>query len=145
MGNKSSLDRFIKAQDSSYSTALKEIKAGQKKSHWIWYIFPQITGLGISAISEKYAIKNMAEAKEYIADKTLCSRLVEISEALLMVKSSDPSFVMGFPDDLKLCSSMTLFALAAPEYNVFQKVLDKYYGGRMDKKTIEILEKQAMQ
>lgn len=143
MDNKNSLERFIIAQSSSYNTALKEIKAGRKRSHWIWYIFPQITGLGISRISEEYAIKNLAEAKAYIADRTLGPRLLEISEALAGLDLSDPSFVMGFPDDLKLRSSMTLFAIAAPEYNVFQRVLDKYYGGEMDKKTIEILRKQG--
>lgn len=142
MHNKNSLDRFIKAQSSSYNTALKEIKAGRKRSHWIWYIFPQITGLGRSRISEEYAIKNIEEAKAYIADKTLGTRLVEISEALEGLDCTEPSSIMGFPDDLKLKSSMTLFAIAAPEYSVFQRVLDKYYGGEMDKKTIEILKEQ---
>lgn len=142
MYNKNSLDRFIKAQSSLYNTALEEIKSGRKRSHWIWYIFPQITGLGRSSISEEYAIKNIEEAKAYIADKTLGPRLVEISEALAGLNCTDPSFIMGFPDDLKLRSSMTLFAIAAPEYSVFQRVLDKYYGGAMDKKTIEILKEQ---
>lgn len=142
MDNKYFLDRFIQAQKGSYDTALKEIRDGHKKSHWIWYIFPQITGLGMSAISEKYAIKNIEEAKAYMADKTLRSHLVQASEALLGLECSDPSVVMGFPDDLKLRSCMTLFAIAAPECTVFQSVLDKYYGGEMDKKTLEILQKQ---
>ena len=142
MDNKYSLERFIKAQKNSYDTALKEIRSGRKKSHWIWYIFPQIAGLGMSAVSEEYAIKNIEEAKAYMADKTLRSNLVQISEALLGLHCSDPSIVMGFPDDLKLRSCMTLFAIAAPECTVFQDVLDKYYGGEMDKRTIEILQKR---
>ena len=140
--NKYFLDRFIQAQKGSYDTALKEIRDGHKKSHWIWYIFPQITGRGMSAISEKYAIKNIEEAKAYMADKTLRSHLLQASEALLGLECSDPSIVMGFPDDLKLRSCMTLFAIAVPECTVFQSVLDKYYGGEMDKKTLKILQKQ---
>lgn len=133
------LERFLTAQRSSYETALKEIKAGRKRSHWIWYIFPQIAGLGYSETARYYAIRDMDEAKAYMENETLKSRLIEISQALLEVDSDDASQVMGWPDDLKLRSSMTLFALAKPEEKVFQKVLDQFFQGKMDQKTIEIL------
>ncbi len=133
------LERFLAAQRSSYETALKEIKAGRKRSHWIWYIFPQIAGLGHSETARYYAIRDMDEAKAYMENETLKSRLIEISQALLEVDSDDASQVMGWPDDLKLRSSMTLFALAKPEEKVFQKVLDQFFQGKMDQKTIEIL------
>lgn len=135
------LDRFLKAQASSYDAALREICAGQKRSHWIWYIFPQIQGLGFSSTAQYYAIADLDEAKAYLQEPTLRARLIEISEALLALESSDPTRVMGYPDDLKLRSSMTLFAEAEPECQVFQKVLDKYYGGRKDLRTLEILKR----
>ncbi len=134
-----SLGRFLKAQSSSYDAALREICAGQKRSHWIWYIFPQIQGLGFSSTAQYYAIEDMEEARAYLHEPTLRARLIEISEALLTLNTNDPTRVMGYPDDLKLRSSMTLFAEAEPECEVFQKVLDKYYGGRKDSRTLEIL------
>ena len=133
------LDRFLKAQASSYDTALREIRAGHKYSHWIWYIFPQIQGLGFSSTSQYYAIGNLEEANMYLQEPTLRARLLEISEALLGLSSNDPAEVMGYPDDLKLRSSMTLFAEAEPECEVFQKVLDKFFGGRKDPRTLQIL------
>ena len=105
----------------------------------MWFIFPQIAGLGYSETARYYAIKNMEEAKAYMEDYTLSSNLIEISEALLEVKSNDALEVMGWPDNLKLKSSMTLFALAKPECEVFQKVLDKFFRGERDQKTVEIL------
>ncbi|MCD8295722.1 MAG: DUF1810 domain-containing protein [Clostridia bacterium] len=137
------LNRFLVAQAYSYDEALAEIKAGGKQSHWIWYIFPQITGLGMSGMAEYYAIEDIEEAKAYLADETLRSRLVEISTALLGLASNDPLKVMGWPDNLKLRSCMTLFREADPSIDVFQKVLDKYYGGEPDQKTLAILEQQA--
>ncbi|MCU6760826.1 Uncharacterized conserved protein [uncultured Roseburia sp.] len=134
------LDRFLAAQQKHYKTALKEIRDGQKKSHWMWYVFPQIIGLGFSEISQYYAIKDLKEAKEYIEHDILGKNLIEISQALLETDSKDAVFVMGSPDDLKLKSSMTLFALVKPEYIVFQKVLDKFFHGEKDQKTIEILQ-----
>ena len=134
-----SLDRFLKAQASSYDAALREICTGRKRSHWIWYIFPQIQGLGFSSTAQYYAIADMEEAKAYLSEPTLRARLLEISEALLTLDSNDPTQVMGYPDDLKLRSSMTLFAEAEPECEVFQKVLDKYYGGSKDEHTLAIL------
>ena len=136
-----SIKRFLDAQESDYNTALADIRAGRKGSHWIWYIFPQIAGLGRSGTATYYAIKDMGEAREYLAHPVLRQRLLEISEALLELDGGDPLAVMGSPDDLKLRSSMTLFALAEPECEVFQKVLDKYYGGKMDKRTVSILGK----
>ena len=133
------LNRFLKAQEGSYSQALREIKNGRKCSHWIWYIFPQVKGLGFSSTSQYYGLDGLGEAQAYIANSTLRSRLLEISEALLTLESSDPTAVMGYPDDLKLRSSMTLFAEAAPEYPVFQQVLDKFYGGKKDSGTLALL------
>lgn len=133
------LERFLIAQQTYYRTALQEIKSGQKRSHWMWFIFPQIAGLGYSETARYYAIKDMNEAKAYMEDYTLSSNLIEISQALLEVESNDATVVMGWPDDLKLKSSMTLFALAKQECEVFQKVLDKFFHGEKDQRTIEIL------
>ena len=132
------LSRFHKAQQGSYETALAEIRSGRKRSHWIWYIFPQIQGLGFSSTAQYYAIENLEEAKAYLADPVLRERLLEILNALLALDSCDPSEVMGYPDDLKLRSSMTLFSLAEPECTVFRDVLDKFYGGREDERTIDL-------
>lgn len=135
----SSLDRFLIAQQQYFRIALKEIKNGRKQSHWMWYIFPQIQGLGMSAISQEYAIKDLQEARDYLADFTLRKNLMDISETLLQNESNDASEIMGFPDDMKLRSSMTLFALADDKCDVLQKVLDKFFDGKMDEKTIQIL------
>ena len=134
------LSRFHNAQKSAYATALSEIRAGRKRSHWIWYIFPQIQGLGFSSTAQYYAIADLDEAKAYLQDSVLRDHLLEISNALLALNSSDPSSVMGYPDDLKLRSSMTLFALADPACRVFQDVLDKYYDGKRDERTVAIVE-----
>ena len=133
------LSRFHKAQKNAYATTLSEIRAGRKRSHWIWYIFPQIQGLGFSATAQYYAIADLDEAKAYLQDPVLRDHLLEISNALLTLDSSDPSSVMGYPDDLKLRSSMTLFALADPDCRVFQNVLAKYYGGKRDERTVAIV------
>ena len=135
----SSLEKFVTAQKRDYATALQEIRNGRKRSHWIWYIFPQIQGLGMSSTAQFYGIRDLEEAKDYMEHPVLGPRLIEISEALLSLESSNPGAVMGFPDDLKLCSSMTLFELAAPEEKVFSQVLEKFYGGRRDDLTLRIL------
>ena len=132
------LSRFHKAQKGTYETALAEIRAGRKRSHWIWYIFPQSQGLGYSSTAQYYAIEDLNEAKAYLADPVLRERLLEISNALLALDSCDPSEVMGYPDDLKLRSSMTLFSLADPECTVFRDVLEKFYDGREDSRTIAL-------
>lgn len=133
------LNRFLEAQDRDYSDALAEIKAGHKRSHWIWYIFPQVKGLGFSSTSEFYGIDGLDEAKAYMENTVLSERLIEISEALLTLDSSNAGDVMGYPDDLKLRSSMTLFSEAAPEEAMFQKVLDKFFDGKKDEMTLEII------
>ena len=133
------LDKYVSAQARDYDDALREIRGGRKRSHWIWYIFPQLDGLGYSPTAQYYGIRDLEQAKDYMAHPLLGPRLVEISEALLALPSSDPGAVMGYPDDLKLCSSMTLFELAAPDQPVFGKVLDKFYGGRRDPLTLRLL------
>lgn len=138
------LRRFLDAQEESYERALGEIRAGRKQTHWMWYIFPQIAGLGSSAAAGYYAIRDLKEAKDYLAHPVLRGRLVESCEALLGLPDSNPSRVMGYPDDLKLRSSMTLFAAAEPENQVFQRVLDQFYGGRPDGRTLEILREQGI-
>ena len=135
------LERFYKAQEYDFETALSEIRNGRKEGHWMWYIFPQIAGLGRSAMAEYYAIRSREEAMAYIEDPVLGKRLIEISQALLQVKSDDAEAVMGWPDNLKLRSCMTLFAEVAPEQPVFRNVLEKFYDGEMDGKTLDILKK----
>lgn len=137
------LKRFYKAQEYDYETALSEIRNGRKESHWMWYIFPQVAGLGRSTMAEYYAIRSKEEAKAYIEDPVLGKRLIEISQALLQVDSDDAEKVMGWPDNLKLKSCMTLFAEVAPEQPVFRNVLEKFYDGEMDGKTLDILKKMA--
>ena len=134
------LQRFIKEQQRDYTTAYVEVSQGKKRSHWMWYIFPQIVGLGMTATSHKYSIKSIDEAKAYLAHPYLGKNLINISKVLLSLDENDPYKIFGSPDYLKLCSSMTLFAEAAPEEEVFQKVIEKYYGGRKDERTLAILE-----
>lgn len=136
------LSRFLKAQETSYDAALAEIRAGRKTSHWIWYIFPQLKGLGISSTAQYYGIAGLEEAHAYLSDNLLRSRLIEISQALLELPESNIESIMGYPDNLKLCSSMTLFHLAEPTCEVFQQVLDKFFDGRQDGKTIALCGKQ---
>ena len=135
---KRDLERFLKAQENSYACALQEIKNGRKLSHWMWYIFPQIEGLGYSPTSQYYAIKDRAEAEAYMAHPVLGSRLVEIAGELLKVESDDAGMVMGWPDDMKLKSSMTLFE-AVSTNSVFGQVLDKFFDGKRDEFTLNAL------
>ena len=136
------LERFVSAQGYSYENALNEIRAGKKTSHWIWYIFPQLRGLGHSYRSEYYGVEDEDEAKSYLSHPILGSRLVEITETLLSLKGSDPLKVMGSPDDLKLKSCMTLFAYISKGGSIFHQVLEKYFGGEKDEKTLSILERK---
>ena len=133
------LDRFLDAQRGDYAAALAEVRRGRKTSHWMWYIFPQIAGLGQSSTARYYSIRDLEEAREYYAQPVLGQRLREISGALLDLRGSDPVAVFGGIDSMKLKSSMTLFALAAPDDPIFQQVLDKYYGGEQDALTLRIL------
>lgn len=136
------LTRFLKEHDTGYQRALREIKNGKKRSHWMWYIFPQIQGLGRSEMNQYYSIKDLNEAKEYMANEILRNHLIEISQALLQLESNDPREIFGYPDYLKLQSSMTLFGIADPEQTVFKQVLDKFYNGEPDVKTIGKLKKK---
>ena len=134
------LQRFHKAQKFDYPVALGEIKNGRKESHWMWYIFPQLKELGYSSTAKYYGLTK-DEAKAYINDEILKSRLIEISQALLELTSSNATEILGYPDDLKLKSCMTLFSEIAPEIEVFNKVLEKFFSGKKDDKTLELLEK----
>ena len=136
--NDYTLNRFLTAQERSYDAALAEIKAGRKRTHWMWYIFPQIAGLGMSSTAQYYSIQDRLEAEEYMAHPVLGARLLEISRALLTLDSSDATAVMGYPDDLKLRSCMTLFAQVSDD-PVFEAVLDKFFGGRPDSRTLALL------
>ena len=134
------LERFHKAQGMDYQTALQEIKSGRRCSHWIWYIFPQLKGLGYSFNSEYYGIADMGEARAYLSDKYLADRLHEICEALLALEESNPYNIFGSPDDKKVKSCMTLFVLAADEPDsIYEKVLDKFYNGQWDNRTLHML------
>jgi uncharacterized protein (DUF1810 family) len=133
------LKRFTEAQERDYATALAEIKRGRKLSHWMWYIFPQIAGLGFSSTSKFYAIKDRSEAESYLAHPVLGERLVEISNALLEIEGKTANQIFGSPDDMKLKSSMTLFGTLDDANPVFQKVLDKYFDGAKDRRTLELI------
>ncbi len=133
------LERFKKAQAEDYETALKEIKRGRKESHWIWYIFPQLKELGFSSTAKYYGIDGIGEAKAYMADAELRRNLLEITDALLRQPETDIHRVMGYPDDLKLRSSMTLFEAAAPDQAVFGEVLERFYSGKRDDATLNLL------
>ncbi|MDR3227616.1 MAG: DUF1810 domain-containing protein [Prevotellaceae bacterium] len=136
---KNKLDKFLEAQKEKYSIALSEIKNGEKESHWMWYIFPQVIGLGRSEISKYYAIKDINEAKMYLDDDTLGTRLIEISNELLKLDNNDAYSIFGFPDNLKLQSSMTLFSQTENTNQVFKQVLNKFFDGKFDNKTLQIL------
>ena len=133
------LDKFVRAQQRDYASALSEIRSGRKRSHWMWYIFPQIQGLGMSSTAQFYGIKDLEQAKDFLAHPYLGRNLIEISSALLALDENNPTAIMGYPDDLKLRSCMTLFELADPSCDVFSAVLDKFYGGRRDEMTLRIL------
>ena len=133
------LERFVTAQEHDYEIALREVQEGFKRSHWMWYIFPQIRGLGHSETAQFYAIQNAEEAKAYLAHPVLGKRLQEISIALLGLSTSDPQAVFGYTDSMKLRSCMTLFYQVS-RYFVFDRVLKKFFGGELDQNTLSILE-----
>ncbi len=134
------LSRFISAQESVYGRVLEELRNGRKRTHWMWYIFPQIDGLGYSTTSKHFAIKNMEEAQAYLNHSVLGPRLFECAEAVLAIEGHTASNIFGYPDDLKLQSSMTLFALIAGPDSVFAHILDKYFKGEHDVRTLHLLE-----
>jgi uncharacterized protein (DUF1810 family) len=126
------MDKFVKAQDNGvYDVALTEIKSGQKLSHWMWFIFPQIQGLGYSRTADFFSIKSLDEAKAYMSHPILSKRLIEISTAVYQLDADDISKVFYYPDDLKFLSCMTLFALVCPEEEIFRLNIDRYYNGEM--------------
>ena len=131
------INRFLEAQETTYQQALQEVKNGRKTSHWIWYIFPQIEGLGQSYASHYYGIEDIEEAKAYLQQPILKQRLLEISSALLEVEGKNSFEIFGTLDAIKVQSSMTLFHITNPEEEVFKQVLDKYYDGTLDENTIE--------
>lgn len=137
------LNRFVHAQAHSYETALNEIRNGQKRSHWMWYIFPQLRGLGQSANAQFFGISCAEEARAYLSHPVLGARLVEISEALMALEDRDACRIFGYPDVQKLRSCMTLFAAVSESPNVFQRVLDAYYGGRSDEMTLKLLKQNV--
>jgi uncharacterized protein (DUF1810 family) len=135
------LEKFKEAQERDYEIALAEIKNGQKQGHWMWYVFPQIEGLGTSETSREYAIKNINEATDYLMDEKLGVNLTNICKALLELPTQSATDVFGTPDDLKLKSCMTLFEAVPATFPVFGQVLDKFYKGERDERTLQILNK----
>ncbi|MBQ3655089.1 MAG: DUF1810 domain-containing protein [Synergistaceae bacterium] len=137
------LERFLREQEYDYDTALDEIRAGHKQSHWIWYIFPQLRGLGRSYNSEFFGIEDIDEARAYLQHPVLGAHLREITEALLGLEVSDPEKVMGGSiDSVKLNSCMTLFAHISEEGSIFHRVLDKFFGGQQDSHTLSMLQQE---
>lgn len=136
------LERFITAQKAVYQTALTELQAGRKQGHWMWYIFPQIQGLGFTETSKHYAIEDLSEATEYLAHRVLGPRLILMCNTLLELQTNDAHQIFGSPDDLKLKSSMTLFSAVPDTDPVFDKVLQKFYNGLKDHITLKILKLQ---
>ena len=139
--DKYNLNRFIEAQVDSYESAMGELSRGRKSGHWIWYIFPQIDGLGSSDITKLYSIKSIEEAQAYLEHPVLGERLIESCEILLRLEDFSISEIMGFPDDLKLKSSMTLFAQVSPQSSIFSEVLSKYYEDDLDQTSLEIIKR----
>src|SRR5262249_34554461 len=133
------LNRFVEAQRGDYERALNELEAGRKRTHWIWYIFPQLDGLGSSWMSKRYAIRSLDEAKAYLEHPILGPRLIDCAEAVLRVEGRSARDIFGSPDDLKLRSCATLFAAVSPHGSLFQKLLDKYYDGDRDEKPLALL------
>ena len=133
------LNRFLSAQEGVYERALGELKGGQKRTHWMWFIFPQIEGLGYSPTAKRYAIKSREEARQYLDHPVLGKRLLECTEAVVTLKGGSLSEIFGYPDDLKFKSSMTLFEKIAGPGSVFSFALDKYCHGERDAATLRLL------
>lgn len=135
------LERFVQAQEGLYAAALSEIRSGRKMSHWMWFMFPQIEGLGFSPTSRRYSIRGTGEAEAYLSHPVLGPRLRECAEAALQVEGRTAHEIFGSPDDLKLRSCATLFAAVSPPGSVFERLLDRYFEGRRDPKTVERLDR----
>lgn len=135
------LDRFVWAQEGDFTRALAELRAGRKRSHWMWYVFPQFDGLGVSATARRYAIRSRAEAEAYLAHPLLGPRLISCVEAALAIQGRSAREVFGTPDDLKLRSCTTLFAEVSPAGSVFHQLLARYFGGEPDQRTLALLQR----
>jgi uncharacterized protein (DUF1810 family) len=133
------LDRFVQAQKHDYHAALSEITVGHKRSHWMWYIFPQFEGLGHSSMSRRYSIKSLDEAKAYLRHPILGPRLLECCEAIVAIDGRSASEIFGSPDDMKLRSCATLFAQVSPAGSVFERLLGKYFHGERDEQTVRLV------
>ncbi len=138
MENNYNLNRFIEAQNRDYDTALAEIRAGKKASHWMWYIFPQLKGLGRSSTSEYYGLSGIKEAQAYLSDPILKARLIEITDAVIAHKDKSAEEIFGGIDAKKLRSCMTLFSIAAPDIPVFDAVLEQFFNGKPDRNTLRL-------
>ena len=136
-----SLDRFVEAQEKMHPIAMEEIKHGKKRSHWMWFMFPQLQGLGMSPTAHLYGISGLEEAKAYLAHPWLSGRLYELCTALLHHKDKSAQEIFGNIDAMKLKSSMTLFALTTEEHTIFDEILDIFFDGKMDKRTVEMINK----
>ena len=137
-GDPFGLDRFVEAQQGDFQRALTELKGGRKRSHWMWYVFPQFAGLGSSSTSRRYAIKSLPEAKAYLDHPILGPRLIECAEVVRDIQGRSAHEIFGSPDDLKLKSCATLFASISPAGSVFDQILDKYFGGQRDDTTLRL-------
>jgi uncharacterized protein (DUF1810 family) len=133
------VSEFLAAQDRCYDRVVAELTEGRKQMHWMWFIFPQLAGLGSSGMSVKYAITSLAEARDYLRHEVLCSRLRECTELVLAIRDRGIERILGHPDDLKFHSSMTLFSLADPMEPLFPAALDRFFGGARDTLTLELL------
>ncbi len=138
-GDPYDLSRFLDAQETTYEAALSEISSGEKRSHWMWYVFPQFEGLGSSGTSRRYAIGSVPEAEAYLAHPILGRRLVECVEAVLRIEGRSAYEIFGSPDDMKLRSSATLFASVSADGSVFHRIIDKYFLGRHDDRTLRLV------
>lgn len=137
------LARFVWAQEGTYEHAVQELRAGRKRSHWMWFVFPQVAGLGYSPTAQRYAIRSLPEARAYLEHSILGTRLVECTQIVNGLQGLSAHAIFGHPDDLKFCSSMTLFELVAGAGSDFSTALDRYYGGRRDAVTLRLLEPDA--
>lgn len=136
------LERFVAAQDGIFQQVVNELSAGRKRSHWMWFIFPQLAGLGYSAMAQHYAIGGLAEARAYLAHPVLGPRLRQCGTLVLAVQGATVHGIFGSPDNMKFHSSMTLFAQASPDEALFRDCLDKYFGGVPDQATLDLLHKE---
>lgn len=138
------LQRFVSAQEPVFATALAELQAGRKRTHWMWFVFPQLRGLGFSSTATFYGIASLAEARAYLAHPLLGRRLELCTSAVLAIEGGSLREIFGSPDDMKFCSSMTLFALAASDpRSIFRQALDRWCGGEMDRHTLRLIEQEA--